>query len=106
MVGFGVIFEWYRDCLIDGDDEVALWHGSEEYDFRPLSEPLVNIRYTLLKAVEDDYLTRDQAQELTEYARHVYYPNREPPNHKCPSWRNRLPRPLNELLKSSPVCGI
>ena len=76
MVGFGVIFEWYRDCIIDGDDEVALWHGPEEYDFRPLSEPLVNIRYTLLKAVEDDYLTRDQAQELTEYARQVYYPNR------------------------------
>jgi len=76
MVGFGVIFEWYRDCLIDGDDEVALWHGPEEYDFRPLSEPLVNIRYTLLKAVEDNYLTRDQAQKLTEYARQVYYPDR------------------------------
>lgn len=76
MIGFGVIFEWYRDGLIDGDDEVALWHGPEEYDFRPLSEPLVNIRYTLLKAVEDNYLTRDQAQKLTEHARQVYYPDR------------------------------
>ncbi len=44
MIGYGTIFEWYRDGMIDGDDEVALWHGSEESGFRPLSEPLVNIR--------------------------------------------------------------
>lgn len=76
MIGYGVIFKWYRDGIIDGDDEVALRHGPQEYDFRPLSEPLVNIRYTLLKAVEDRCLTLEQAQELTAYARQVYYPNR------------------------------
>lgn len=76
MIGYGTIFEWYRDGLIDGDDEVALWHGSEESGFRPLSEPLVNIRYTLLRAVEDHCLAPEQAQELTTYAKQVYYPNR------------------------------
>ena len=30
MIGYGTIFEWYRDGLIDGDDEVALWHEPEE----------------------------------------------------------------------------
>ncbi|MBC7909920.1 MAG: hypothetical protein H7Y30_05440 [Pyrinomonadaceae bacterium] len=76
MKGHGVIFKWYRDGVIDGDDEVALWHGPEEFGFRPLSEPLVNIRYTLLKAVKDHCLTREQARELTEYARQLHYPER------------------------------
>ncbi len=30
MIGYGTIFEWYRDGLIDGDDEVVLWHEPEE----------------------------------------------------------------------------
>ena len=76
MIGGGTIFEWYRDGIIDGDDEVALWHGPEEYEFRPLSEPLVNIRYTLLMAVRDQCLTTLQAQELTAYAKQLYYPKR------------------------------
>ncbi|MCF2147141.1 hypothetical protein IQ276_011920 [Desmonostoc muscorum LEGE 12446] len=76
MIGYGTIFEWYRDGVIDGDDEVALLHAPQEADFRPLSEPLVNIRYTLLKAIEDHYLTSEQAQQLTEYAKRTYYPDR------------------------------
>ncbi|MDJ0531127.1 MAG: TfuA-like protein [Xenococcaceae cyanobacterium MO_207.B15] len=76
MVGYGTIFEWYRDGVIDGDDEVALLHSTQEENFRPLSEPLVNIRYTLLKAVEDHYLTNEQAQQLTEYTKQLYYPDR------------------------------
>lgn len=76
MVGYGTIFEWYRDGIIDGDDEVALLHSTQEENFRPLSEPLVNIRYTLLKAVEDHHLTNEQAQQLTKYAKQLYYPDR------------------------------
>src|SRR5262249_7342489 len=76
MSGHGTIFEWYRDKVIDGDDEVTLWHESEEQNFRPLSEPLVNIRYTLLQAVEDRYLTTEEAEELTRHAKNTYYPKR------------------------------
>jgi hypothetical protein len=76
MIGQGTIFEWYRDGVIDGDDEVALWHASEEHDYRPLSEPLVNLRCTLLQAVEDGCLTEAQARGLTAYAKQLYYPQR------------------------------
>lgn len=76
MIGHGTIFEWYRDGIIDGDDEVALWHEPEERNFRALSEPLVNIRYTLLRAMEDHCLTPEQAQEMTAYAKEIYYPKR------------------------------
>src|ERR1043165_6997930 len=30
VVGHGTIFEWYRDGVITGDDEVALQHADEE----------------------------------------------------------------------------
>jgi hypothetical protein len=51
MVGHGRIFEWYRDGVIDADDEVALTYGPVELGYPPLSEPLVNIRATLAAAV-------------------------------------------------------
>ena len=76
MVGYGTIFEWYRDGLIDGDDEVALWHGPEEAGFCPLSEPLVNIRATLRKAVEDACISGTQERELLDYAKQTFYPER------------------------------
>ncbi|MHC5861232.1 TfuA-like protein, partial [Nostoc sp.] len=37
MIGYGKVFEWYRDGVHDGDDEVALLHGLPEAEFRPLS---------------------------------------------------------------------
>jgi hypothetical protein len=76
MVGHGTIFEWYRDGIIDGDDEVALRHGSQEEGFCHFSEPLVNIRYTLARAVEDHCLMADQAHEMITYAKQLYYPER------------------------------
>lgn len=76
MVGHGTIFEWYRDGLIDGDDEVALLHGPAELDFCALSEPLVNIRRTLQNAVNDWCMTEDQARQLLDYAKRTYYPDR------------------------------
>jgi hypothetical protein len=76
MKGLGTIFEWYRDGRIEGDDEVALLHGPEDFGYPALSTPLVNIRYTLLRAVEDGCITDEQAQQLANYAKSLYYPNR------------------------------
>lgn len=76
MIGHGVVFEWYRDGVIDGDDEVALLHATEEFDFRPLSVPLVNIRYTLDRAVEDRYLTFEQKVGVLEHLERMPYPER------------------------------
>ncbi|MCA9708626.1 MAG: TfuA domain-containing protein, partial [Myxococcales bacterium] len=61
MIGVGTIFEWYRDGLIDGDDEVALLHSEADDGYRLLSQPLVNTRHRLLAAVERGGLTPEQA---------------------------------------------
>src|SRR5260370_39745209 len=76
MIGYGNVFEWYRDGVIDGDDEVALWHCDEDNGFRPLSEPLVNIRVTLNEAAAAQCLTEVQARQLVELAKQTYYPQR------------------------------
>ncbi|MBW4641603.1 MAG: TfuA-related McrA-glycine thioamidation protein [Goleter apudmare HA4340-LM2] len=76
MVGHGQVFEWYRNGMLESDDEVALLHGAEDSGFVSMSEPLVNIRYTLLKAVEANYLTAEQARCLTDEAKQLYYPQR------------------------------
>src|SRR6185436_2861419 len=76
MVGHGTIFEWYRDGVITGDDEVALQHADEELGYRALSEPLVNIRATLQRAEREGVLARAEADELVDVAKQTYYPRR------------------------------
>ena len=50
MVGLGTIYAWYVTGEIDGDDEVALLHAGAEQRYRPLTEPLVNLRFNLREA--------------------------------------------------------
>ncbi|CBN53948.1 MULTISPECIES: TfuA-like protein [Kamptonema] len=76
MKGCGTIFEWYRDGIIDGDDEIWLTYGDDSHNFCPISEPLINIRYTLLNAVKNGCLTAEKSAELIEFAKQLYYPDR------------------------------
>lgn len=98
MKSSGTIFEWYRDGMIEGDDEVATQYGMEGNNFFRLSEPLVNIRYTLINAVKDKYLTTEQAEELMIYAKKIYYPNR--------SYNRLLKSPVLAVLPSLDLAKI
>lgn len=71
MIGVGTIFEWYRDGLIDGDDEVALLHSDADDGYRLLSQPLVNTRYRLQTAVERGELTPQEAREAIAHVKKV-----------------------------------
>lgn len=76
MIGHGTIFEWYCDGVIDGDDEVALHHADAANQFRPFSEPLVNIRYNLLQAARLKYISKELAMDLIAYAKRTFYADR------------------------------
>ena len=76
MTGHGVVFEWYRDGVIEGDDEVALLHATEEFNYRPFSVPMVTLRYTLARAVADRCLTIEQHDNVLSYLKSLPYPNR------------------------------
>jgi hypothetical protein len=77
MIGVGRIFQMYRRRRLTADDEVALVFAPD--DFRPLSEPLVNMRFALAAArragIIDDRLRR----ELLRRARATYFPQRSWP---------------------------
>jgi|GEM_PF-510395 hypothetical protein len=73
MIGTGVIYNWYKDGLIEGDDEVSLLHASAEQGYKNISEPLVNIRYTLAQADKAGLLTASERNSLLCYLKKTYY---------------------------------
>jgi hypothetical protein len=77
MIGVGQIFEWYRDEVIEADDEVALTYDPET--LRQLSEPLVNMRYAFRRAVEDQIIDAPTEMQLIEATRALFFPERTYP---------------------------
>ncbi|HOI12447.1 MAG TPA: TfuA-related McrA-glycine thioamidation protein [Methanoculleus sp.] len=74
MEGVGEIYRAYREGRLVADDEVALLFDPET--FIPLSEPLVNIRATIQRALECSVIGAEAAGALLEAARGLYFPDR------------------------------
>ena len=70
MEGIGEVYRLYRGGRIDGDDEVAVLHT---HDFRPLSEPMVNIRHNLRRAVRRGILPATEASRLLKHTKAVHF---------------------------------
>ncbi|GAA4605237.1 hypothetical protein GCM10023195_18130 [Actinoallomurus liliacearum] len=68
MRGFGEIFRLYRDGEIDGDDEVAIVHGTAEDGHRAYSDPLVGIRIALRDAAAAGAIGQDDARLMVDLA--------------------------------------
>ena len=68
MRGYGEVFRLYRDGEIDGDDEVAVVHGTAEDGHRGYSDPLVSIRVALRDAAADGVLSPDEAELMLAQA--------------------------------------
>ena len=76
MRGIGQIYDWYAGGAIDADDEVALVHGPHETDFLALSEPLVNIRATIDKAIAAGVISVEEGSAMLGVARRIFYKRR------------------------------
>lgn len=76
MVGVGAIFLAYASGRIVGDDEVALAHGPEEWEWRPLSVPLIEVRATLCRAVRTGLLCAEEAKAIRAAAAAIHYVER------------------------------
>lgn len=76
MIGVGVIFRAYASGRLTGDDEVALAHGPADWDWRPLSVPLVDLRATVHRALRDRAMTRVEATALMACATRLHYVDR------------------------------
>jgi hypothetical protein len=79
MVGVGKVFEAFRDAVLEDDDEVAVVHAPAEHGFRPVSEAMVNIRYTLINAEESRVICSDTRLALERAAKGLHFPERSYP---------------------------
>jgi hypothetical protein len=75
MIGIGRIFEAYHSERIDADDEVAMVFDSATH--RPLSEPLINLRFAIEAAVAAGAATASIADRFLTIAKKLYFPDRK-----------------------------
>ena len=76
MIGVGRIFADYAAGTLEDDDEVAVLHGPAEMGFKPLGEPMVNVRATLDKAVSEAIIDEITATGLCKTAKAMFYKER------------------------------
>jgi hypothetical protein len=76
MVGVGSIFQAFARGTLDGDDEVAVLHGPAEWDWAPLTVPLVDVRATLIVAVRQRIVPASMARLALRIARATFYKER------------------------------
>ena len=74
MIGVGKVYEWYRDGVLESDDEVAVTTNPET--FEPVSVPLVNIRETLQAACDEGIIDDRTRLSLLNIAMDLHYPLR------------------------------
>ncbi len=79
MVGVGEVYRRYAAGELTDDDEVALAHGDAESSFRPLSEPMVNLRVTFEGALQDGVIDESSFVTLIAAAKSLYFPDRNLP---------------------------
>jgi len=80
MVGVGEIYRQFASGELTDDDEVALEHSDAEHAFLPLSEPMVNIRATLRRAVAEGVLHEEWHDRLIALAKSRHFPDRNYPD--------------------------
>jgi hypothetical protein len=76
MIGLGAIFEGYLCGLLQDDADVALIHGPAELGYLPLSEPLVNVRATLIHHTGTGFLDDVEFTGLLRTAENIFFKNR------------------------------
>ena len=74
MVGIGEVYRMYKSGELIADDEVALVF--DPVSGLSLSEPLINIRFTLKRALEEGIIDPAAHEVLLAAARFLFYPKR------------------------------
>lgn len=76
MVGVGQVFEWYRDGVIEDDDEVAVVHAPAQSRYFQMSEAFVDVRVTVADAIEAGVVDAGQGDLLLREGKQLFYPYR------------------------------
>lgn len=98
MEGIGQIFEAYRDGILEDDDEVAVDHASAEFNYRQISDPMVNIRDAVRQACERKLIAESTGGAIVREAKKMFYPQR--------SWPELADRGRNLGLPDSEIASL
>ena len=118
MEGVGLVFRLYRAGALDGDDEVAVIHTSEQGQYVAHTEALVNVRYASHEAVKRGVLTQSERDALVragkqlplnvrtwnnilEHATHDGLPEQA-----CTQFKKILPRLANRLTHHDALAAV
>jgi hypothetical protein len=74
MKGIGIVYQYYKDGIIESDDDVAIVFNPETYE--QLSDPLVSMRYNFQRAEQDGIISHGDFLTLYNTAKAIFYPQR------------------------------
>lgn len=76
MIGVGTVFRLFRAGFWTDDDELAVIHATEEFGYRPLSEAMANIRFTLRKLRQSNQVSHAVERELISVMKSRHFAER------------------------------
>jgi len=74
MMGIGYVYNQYKECLIESDDDVAV--AINPITMEQLSDSLVSMKYNLKKALDKYIISKEEFNALIETAKSIFYPKR------------------------------
>lgn len=96
MIGMGKIYNDYTKDINEDDDDVAILHSPKELDYKPLSDAMVDIRATLMKAHDERIISEKLKDELELYYKSLFYKERFY-NAGIQKFKNDFPDEINEF---------
>jgi hypothetical protein len=79
MVGFGWVYRAFRRGLLQDDDEVCVVHAVPELNFEPLSDAMVNIRYSLGRMRRRGQISRESERRIVAAVKELHFSKRNEP---------------------------
>jgi hypothetical protein len=76
MIGIGAVFLAFRDGVITDDDEVAVLHAPGGLGYLPITEAMVNVRWTMAAAGAAGVVTVAEAETIVSCAKRIFYKDR------------------------------
>ncbi|MGV2187405.1 antibiotic resistance protein [Agrobacterium rhizogenes] len=98
MVGIGEIFDGYMSGALEDDSDVAQSHAPAEVGFLPLSEPLVNVRATILRCLQLSHITAAEHDRLLVAAKAIFFKDR--------TYRQLVLSSISDGVRASEVLAI
>ena len=73
MIGVGRAYRLFRRGCLTDDDELAVIHAPEALAFCPLSEPMINVRFTLRRLRLSGLLTAAAEKALVRHTKELHF---------------------------------